>query len=865
MESVLQRLGFLVDTSGLMRGQAAMDSAAAAGVRLGAAADLASVRLSSMGHGPAQTNLRNVSTEMDRAATATKNFNANAEQVNSKMTMLGTAAGTVAGILAFQLVAAIGSVVSELASIPLESARAQDSLTRFSSQLSFAFRGSAASVREANADIVRLSREAGVSLSQIRNDYADIAISGRAAGLTRGGVSDVVGAFAQLGQLSGADPGALSRSMYQYQQMLNMGTVRWSDYRLADLNLPAFGDAVAAGESSRQGRDVSSAELIGMISRGELSAMRLTEDLAEGVPKLLEEAGGQLPQLMSRSQAAMETEWTLLLEEMGRSFQASEFMQSLQYGIADLISGARGFGELPGFMGMSAAERNQMARDELARSILTGEVARRDEAEQARSALHRNAFGVTTNLDPILAAQAQGRADIDTVQRALADTTGLTNEQVSSLRRGLSLLEGQISRIESAVERARRNARESASDLSRYGAGGGYDLARGSRGLYEQSINQMRPISMSDAMAITRGEWLTGAANELGQTAFGLAERQATLDAAGLGADARRRARLNSAETAFRNRFGDPADMPAAQRDRVDDLAIQNRAQMSEGMELDDRISVADRRRGEQERIDGMRERLEMGLQFGQQGRIAIAQAQMERQLRAELGDILTDEILPAERERVAEMIRVSEQLDLQQRQFGLLVDAGQAAGHALSEAFRAGIGDGVRRGVLSGTAALDVLEDRALRVLDRLLEAALAPADQMLTGFVDSLLGNLGLGGGGKKSIPGFATGVDNFSGGLAWVGEHGKELVNLPRGSSVHSASESSRMMGGGSPTVQIIDQRGAGAPAVEVEQTEGPDGERMIRAIIREEQKAGLANGDMDSVMGQRFGVGRAVKQV
>jgi len=37
------------------------------------------------------------------------------------------------------------------------------------------------------------------------------------------------------------------------------------------------------------------------------------------------------------------------------------------------------------------------------------------------------------------------------------------------------------------------------------------------------------------------------------------------------------------------------------------------------------------------------------------------------------------------------------------------------------------------------------------------------------------------------KSIIPGFADGTDNAPGGLAWVGENGKELVNLPRGSQV------------------------------------------------------------------------------
>lgn len=38
-----------------------------------------------------------------------------------------------------------------------------------------------------------------------------------------------------------------------------------------------------------------------------------------------------------------------------------------------------------------------------------------------------------------------------------------------------------------------------------------------------------------------------------------------------------------------------------------------------------------------------------------------------------------------------------------------------------------------------------------------------------------------------GQLKLPGFASGVTNFSGGLAMVGEEGPELVNLPRGSDV------------------------------------------------------------------------------
>ncbi|MBR0855669.1 hypothetical protein [Bradyrhizobium liaoningense] len=54
------------------------------------------------------------------------------------------------------------------------------------------------------------------------------------------------------------------------------------------------------------------------------------------------------------------------------------------------------------------------------------------------------------------------------------------------------------------------------------------------------------------------------------------------------------------------------------------------------------------------------------------------------------------------------------------------------------------------------------------------------------------------------KGIIPGFAGGTDDAPGGLAWVGENGKELVNLPRGSQVIPNNISRRISGGA--TLQI-----------------------------------------------------------
>lgn len=59
---------------------------------------------------------------------------------------------------------------------------------------------------------------------------------------------------------------------------------------------------------------------------------------------------------------------------------------------------------------------------------------------------------------------------------------------------------------------------------------------------------------------------------------------------------------------------------------------------------------------------------------------------------------------------------------------------------------------------------------------------------------------------------VPGFAGGTDFAPGGAALVGEHGPELVNLPRGSQVVPNAGLSSAIGGGSPTYHVYQLQGA-----------------------------------------------------
>lgn len=66
----------------------------------------------------------------------------------------------------------------------------------------------------------------------------------------------------------------------------------------------------------------------------------------------------------------------------------------------------------------------------------------------------------------------------------------------------------------------------------------------------------------------------------------------------------------------------------------------------------------------------------------------------------------------------------------------------------------------------------------------------------------------NAGFGGlAGALRIPGFANGTGFAPGGMAWVGERGKELVNLPRGAQVIPHAESMAMLRGGRAEPQAI----------------------------------------------------------
>jgi hypothetical protein len=110
---------------------------------------------------------------------------------------------------------------------------------------------------------------------------------------------------------------------------------------------------------------------------------------------------------------------------------------------------------------------------------------------------------------------------------------------------------------------------------------------------------------------------------------------------------------------------------------------------------------------------------------------------------------------------------------------------------------------------------------------------------------------------GGAARPVPAalFAAAPRLHSGGVIGPGE----VPAILRAGEGVFTPEQMRALGG--TVVQIVDQRGAGAPAIETRESRGPDGRRVIQAIVRAEVRAALAEGALDRDLGLAYGIQRA----
>lgn len=157
-----------------------------------------------------------------------------------------------------------------------------------------------------------------------------------------------------------------------------------------------------------------------------------------------------------------------------------------------------------------------------------------------------------------------------------------------------------------------------------------------------------------------------------------------------------------------------------------------------------------------------------------------------------------------------------------------------------------------------SGSLAFDDLADSFGSMILRMsIEAASSPWFEALGSWAARLVGNPRPGSGISPTpiitpLPNPG-GLAFASGGItsrpfftAVAGEREREVI-----APLSQLPGLLRQAGLGGASVQIIDQRTGGAP-VQVRESRGPDGRRLITAIIKD----AMAGGEMDGIMSQRF---------
>ena len=204
--------------------------------------------------------------------------------------------------------------------------------------------------------------------------------------------------------------------------------------------------------------------------------------------------------------------------------------------------------------------------------------------------------------------------------------------------------------------------------------------------------------------------------------------------------------------------------------------------------------------------------------------------------------------LTPQQRAELAGLAASMAEAEEQTRQLTEIYDFGK-------DVFNSFFSD-IKSDLQDGMSAWDAFANAGANALDKIADKALGmAADGIFDMIFGAVFGGLtgGLGGGlgsgffnpGNFSIGGmasYASGTSFHPGGLARV--HGEEIIELPRGTRVHTAQSSASMGAGGGTIVQFIDQRSSGT--IKREEATGPNGEKIVRAIIRDEVRQASRRG-------------------
>lgn len=387
-------------------------------------------------------------------------------------------------------------------------------------------------------------------------------------------------------------------------------------------------------------------------------------------------------------------------------------------------------------------------------------------------------------------------------------------------------------------------------------------------------------VNPADANGTTLRDYarIHGGSMTLGQQALGAEERLAA-ERAAQNAEQRIAQLEKEAEDLRRKAAaGTTSEAQRIERERLvreagasaetpeDRVALENA--MRAKLEAQDNAAVAERLRAIEDETELMKEQARIAKLPAREREIELRVLEAVNAEKAR-GNELDEAAIAAIRARITEQIAEKDFRDAATEQADRFKEVWTTAAQGIGSALENAMSQALNNGKIE---AEDILKGLVADITMAIFRAYVTkPLVDGLTsligaqGFVSDAAGTrMGYAHGGVLAFAGG--GVVNsptlfpMARGAGLMGEAGPEAV-LPLKRGADGKLGVGAGGGGGGTTVVVNDMRQApGAEPVEVQETEGPDGQRMLSIMVRDEVRKQVRNGELDKEMRSSFGVTR-----
>ncbi|HEY6965906.1 MAG TPA: tape measure protein [Burkholderiales bacterium] len=436
-------------------------------------------------------------------------------------------------------------------------ARHTDQVVTWQQKLTYAIGTQVQAVDTFN-DLEKAAQRTAVPMGVLVDNYAKLSAAGRTVGASRQEMAQFVELISKIGQVSGATPGETSSGVFMLARMMAQGNIEGRALYSMLTHFPGLVTEIAKG----LGVSVEQLKLMGQ--NGELSGKKLFDALLSRKPDV-EKMFEEMPEKFQDATVKMSNAWDSMLASMGRKMRSQEVaggpaklltelfttvghavesdpVRRFQNAQQAYITNTANVNAIAAATGAPESERLRMIAyfaDALKQAYkealpfmagLSGADAA-SAAANARAPTMR-ALDVIAERDTLGRQRERLGAEIVTLQGGLG---AATPQEAARIQGQIDALKIQLERSGSAFERLARKTQEMTDDMAAYGGTtASMSLGAEARGIYEQSANQNRAVSMGSVVGeLLKQRAMTGMADagNLENQARGIAGRRGAVGA----------------------------------------------------------------------------------------------------------------------------------------------------------------------------------------------------------------------------------------------------------------------------------------------------------------------------------------------